>query len=174
MKRDIKITHSPTSFTERFKYWLLTFAFILTMGFVIFALKNGRENLVIWMAIFAAIIGAYIAFIIWRGRLYIVDFESDSLKVQIRYFNGRKEQKLNSFLKDIEIKLKNTSTRFGFDCELQLRIDKKKFVIKDTFDWSLLEMKNLFEYVKHFKNEPLIDRDKSNVYRIDKKIEKFG
>ena len=82
------------------------------------------------------------------------------------------EHNISSSIKTTEVTLKNTSTRAGFDCELKLRIDNQNYVITDTFDWSLSEMKLLFEYIKYYKNELLTEKEKFNLSRMTEKIKK--
>jgi len=115
-------------------------------------------------------LGTSIAYRVWKNRLYLTDFESDLKNISIRYFNGKTEHTEYTQLENIKVELKNTSSRSGFNCELRLTINHKKFVIEDTFDWSLSEMKNLFEYIKKSKSEPLTDKDEFNLSRIEEKI----
>ena len=81
----------------------------------------------------------------------------------------------SSSIEKTEVTLKNTSTRAGFDCELKLRIENKSYVITNTFDWSLSEMKLLFEYIKYikyFKCELLTEKEKFYLSRMTEKIKK--
>ena len=125
------------------------------------------------MEILTLVFGGLIGYKMWQSNLYVVDVESDSNIINIRYYNKNVEQKICSNIKSTEIVLKNTSSRTGFDCELNLRIENKNYVITDTFDWSLSEMKLLFEYIKYFKNETLSEREKFNLSRLDEKIKKL-
>ena len=108
----------------------------------------------------------------WQNKLYVVDVESDSNIINIRYNDKNIAHNISSNIKMTEVTLKNTSSRAGFDCELKMRIDNKNYVITDTFDWSLSEMKLLFEYIKHYKNESLSDKEKFNLSRMTEKIKK--
>ncbi|MBA6316886.1 hypothetical protein H0I25_13470 [Cellulophaga sp. HaHa_2_95] len=124
------------------------------------------------MGILTLVFGGLIGYKIWQNKLYVVDVESDSNIIKIRYYDKNVEHKISSDIKMAEVRLKNTSSRAGFDCELKLRIDNKNYVITDTFDWSLSEMKLLFEYIKYFKNELLTEKEKFNLSRMTEKIKK--
>jgi hypothetical protein len=172
MEKELNIKHSETSFSRRRNYWAVTLVGILSVFFLLFWFKQGIDNVLIPMTIITIVFGGSIALRIWQNKFYLVDFFSDSDNVNIRYFNGNKGLEKNAALRDTKIVLKNTTSRSGFDCELRLKIDNTTFIVEDTFDWSLSEMKWLFEYIKHFKNEPLTDKDKFNVSRMEEKIKK--
>lgn len=119
-----------------------------------------------------SIFSIYFLFLVWSNKLYLIDFHCDSKSANLKYTNGKKEVDLTVPINQIQIQLKNTTTRFGFNCDLILKINDKKFIINDTFNWSLTEIKLLFEYVKHFKNEPLTENDKFNLQKINEKCKR--
>jgi len=172
MEKMLNIKHSSTKFLNRSKFWIGVLVLILLLFFILSIFENGIKNINISMSIFALVFGSLILFKVWLNKIYLADIECDSNIINIRYFNGKVEHNLSSFLDNTNIELKNTSTRMGFDCKLRLRIDSKKFIIDDTFDWSLSEMKLLFEYIKHYKNESLTETDKFNISRIEEKVKK--
>lgn len=172
MQKELKIIHEAKSFSYRIGHFLLLLVSILLIFLLLFLFKQQLNNLANIMAILTLCFGGLIGHKMWKSKLYVVDVESDSNIINIRYYNKNVEQNISSSIKTTEVDLKNTSTRAGFDCELKLRIDNKNYVITDTFDWSLPEMKLLFEYIKHFKNESLSEREKFNLSRIDEKIKK--
>ena len=103
-------------------------------------------------------------------KLYLVDFISNSKNVEIRYFKKNVEIHLATDIDAIDIRLKNISTRFGFDCKIILNAAGLKFIITKDFDWSMQEMKKLFKFVKDSKHETFTFKDKFNLKQIDKKI----
>jgi hypothetical protein len=172
MEKMLNIKHSSTTFLNRSKFLVGVLVLILLLFLILFILENGIENINTSMSIFALVFGSIILFKVWLNKIYLADIECDSNIINIRYFNGKVEHNLSSYLDNTNIELKNTSTRMGFDCKLRLRIDSKKFIIDDTFDWSLSEMKLLFEYIKHYKNESLTETDKFNISKIEERIKK--
>tara|TARA_R110000868_G_scaffold139051_1_gene353762 strand:+ start:2376 stop:2912 length:537 start_codon:yes stop_codon:yes gene_type:complete len=172
MQKELKITHKAKSFSDRIGFFLLLLVSILIIFFLLFIFKQQLNNLASIMGVLTLCFGGLIAHEIWKNILYVVDFDSDSNIIYLRYYNRNIEQSISSNIKTTEVYLKNTSTRAGFGCELKLRIDKKIFVITDTFDWTLSEMKLLFEYIKYFKNESLSEREKLILSRMDEKIKK--
>jgi hypothetical protein len=172
MEKMLNIKHSSTTFLNRSKYWIGVLVLILLLFFILSLFENGIEDLNTSMPLFALVFGSIIVFKVWLNRIYLADIECDSNIINIRYFNGKVEHNFSSFLDNTNIELKNTTTRMGFDCKLRLRIDSKKFIINGTFDWSLSEMKLLFEYIKHYKNESLTETEKFNISKIEERIKK--
>jgi hypothetical protein len=172
MEKMLNLKHSSTTFLNRSKFWMLILVSILLLFFILFWFEYGIENLNAPMAIFSLVFGALTVSRLWQNKIYLSDIECDSNVIDIRYYNGKAEHNFSSFLNNTNIELKNTTTRSGFDCKLRLRIDSNKFVIDDTFDWSLSEMKLLFEYIKYYKNESLTETDKFNISKMEEKIKK--
>jgi len=54
--------------------------------------------------------------------MYISDFYSDSNEVIIRFLKGKIETELKTTLDKLDIKLKNTTTSLGFNCEIRLKV----------------------------------------------------
>ena len=172
MQKDLKIKHEAKSFSYRIGHFILLFVFILLMFILLSIFKQQLQDVTSLIGILTLIFGGLIGYKIWQNKLYVVDVESDSNNINIRYFNKKVEHNISSSLKTTEVTLKNTSTRAGFNCELKLRIDNQDYVIADTFDWSLSEMKLLFEYIKYYKNELLTEKEKFNLSRMTEKIKK--
>ena len=172
MQKDLKIKHEAKSFSYRIGHFILLLVCILLTFLLLFLFKQQLQNLTSLMGILTLVFGGLIGYKIWQNKLYVADVTSDSNIINIRYYDKNVEHNISSNIKMTEVTLKNNSTRAGFDCELKLRIDNKNYVIKDTFDWSLPEMKLLFEYIKHFKNESLSEGEKFNLSRMDEKIKK--
>ncbi len=173
MEKKLKIRHKGKSFTGRIRYFLISFAGILLIFFLLLLFNEHLQNLTNFIGFFMLPLGGLIGYKIWQTKLYIVDVESDSNIIIFRYYDKKVERNIKSNIKTLEVTLVNTSTRAGFNCELKLRANNKNFVITDTFDWSLSEMKLLFEYIKYFKNEPLTEKEKFKISRIDDKIKKY-
>lgn len=169
MEKEITFKHSVTSFPKRIRYLGIIFIYLLSLFLFPYLLETHIESLAIPIIITTLIFIVFYIFLIWKNKLYLSDFYSDSNSVYLRYYDGNKELEINQPLNQIQVHLKNTTTRFGFDCELILKIENKKFYIDDTFNWSLAEMKTLFEYIKHFKNETLSEKDKFNIQKIEDK-----
>lgn len=172
MNNQINIKHTGTSFGERKSYFFLLFLVIMFLFALIQWIQKGVDNMVWVMIITGIIAGISTALNIIQTRLYLVDFISDSNNISIRYFNGTKEYKYESSIDKIEVKLKNTTSRSGFNCELKVVIDRLKFTIDDKFDWSLTEMKMLFEYIQFHKGITLTETDRFNISKIEEKIKK--
>lgn len=170
MEKKLIIVHNHTSYKERRDYYLYIFIFIVAGFFLLMWFKNNRQNTFLPLVAFIIILGTYIFYRIFRNRYYLADFEGDSKNVRIRYLRGKSEFIENVVYKNIKVELKNTSSRTGFNCELLLRINDKKFIVEDTFDWTLPEMKNLFEFIKKTKNEHLSEKDKFIISRMETKI----
>ncbi|WP_420573971.1 hypothetical protein [Kordia sp.] len=109
-----------------------------------------------------------------KTRLYLVDFFSDSEIVRIRYYKGTKELIKETRLTNTNAILKNTASRSGFDCELRLTINDTKFIINDKYDWSLEEIKYLFEYIKTTKKDSYSEMDILNLSKIEEKVMKLN
>ena len=169
----IKIEHLETSFIKRVKYYILLYLLLIFVFGLIAIQKsdNNKKALFVFVIISVIFAIAYL-FKILKTKTYIVDFYSDSNKVFVRYFEGLKEKTIESDLKDIKTKLKNVSSRAGFNCELQVKIENLNFLINTDFDWDFREIKNLFEYIQYHKNIALTEQEKSTISRIEHKLKK--
>lgn len=147
---------------------------LLVVFFVLDWLRDGLEDTLPHILLLGMVLVGFTAYRIWKNKLFLADFESDSENVRIRYYNGNTEKTEKSQIRNIEVQLKNTASQSGFDCELVLRINNKKIIVDDTFDWTLSEMKHLFEYIKIFKDEPFTDKDNFNVSKMEEKIKKLN
>ena len=172
MQKDINFKHKASNILDRVALYISGLSFSLLFVFIILLFKQELDIMVITMLALGIPLVFLTSFNIWRNLQYLVDFNSDSNIVNIRYYNKSVECNFSSYIKKTEVSLKNTSSRSGFDCELRLRIEDKSFIINDTFDWTLLEMKLLFEYIKHSKNEPLTEKERSNLSRMEVEIKK--
>lgn len=86
--------------------------------------------------------------------------------------NYSDEKTLTSSVEEIDILIKNTSSRSNFNFEIQMIINDQKFSINKDFDWSFSEMKYLFEYIKHHKKEKLTENEEIIISRIKEEIKK--
>lgn len=107
-----------------------------------------------------------------KTKVYLSDFISNSNEANIRFFIKNQEYHYKSEIQKVNVKFINKTTRTGFNCELILQFDEKRFVINDNYDWTLKQMKELFLFVKDNKNEKLTSEDKHYLYHIEKKINK--
>ena len=99
-------------------------------------------------------------------------FYCDSHNVKVCYLNGSKECVIETTVENIDINVRNTSSRAGFNCELLLSVEELEFVITKDFDWNFAEMKQLFEDVKFHKNEKLNEKEKFIIERIENYLNK--
>ena len=168
----IKIEHPAISFFERVKYYISIYIGIISLFGIFYAFEEGRKGFLSFILFMSLIFGSFITYKIYRAKLYLTDFYSDSYKVEMCYLNCSEEQTILSTIEKLEIKLKNTTSRAGFNCELEIIIDNKKFIINDDFDWGFSEMKTLFEYIKSHKKEILTEKEKFIISRIEEKLKR--
>lgn len=168
----IKIGHPVISFFERVKYYISIYIGIISLFGLFYAFDEGRKGFLSFILFMSLVFGLFIIYKIYKTKLYLTDFYSDSYRVEICYLNCSEEQTILSTIEKIEIKLKNTSSRAGFDCEIEIIIDNKKFIINDDFDWGFSEMKTLFEYIKSHKQEILTEKEKFIISRIEEKLKR--
>jgi hypothetical protein len=169
----ISIQHSNITFFKRVRYYLQTFFGIISLMILFLVFKEGPTAVFFsFILIMCLFFGLLIGLKIYKTKLYLTSFYSDSYRVEICYLNCSEEQTILSTIEKIEIKLKNTSSRAGFDCEIEIIIDNKKFIINDDFDWGFSEMKTLFEYIKSHKQEILTEKEKFIISRIEEKLKR--
>ncbi len=167
----VKIEHNYTSFYERVKSLILLF--IGAISFCgIFSMLSSKDNIGTFIIVVSLVIGFSIAIKIYRNRLYIFSFYCDSQNVKVCYLNGSKECVIKTTLENIDINLRNTSSRSGFNCEVLLSVEELEFVITNDFDWNFAEMKQLFQDVKIRKNEKLNEKEKFIIERIENYLKK--
>ena len=157
-------------FFERAKYYILVFIGIVSIFSLIFALDKDSKDFLTFIIIICLTFGLLISYKIYKTKLYLTSFHSDSQKVEIHYLNYSEEQIAISTIEETEIMLINTTSRAGFNCELEIIIDDKKFIINNDFDWGFSEMKILFEYIKFHKNEKLTEKEKFIISRLEEKL----
>ncbi|MBE7441378.1 MAG: hypothetical protein HS119_02890 [Flavobacteriales bacterium] len=172
MKDIIKIEHYSSSFLSRIKYLIIIhLGIFLLFGFISF-LKKGIDIIDWTLIIITLFIVISLLFNIKQSLIYLSDFYSDKQKVKVKYFYGRREKMIETDINQINIILKNKSRKSGFNCELLLEVNQIKFVIDDTFDWSLKEMMNLYLFIKNSKEEILTENDKDNLSKLKDKIDR--
>ena len=170
MKDFIKIEHHSTSFFDRIKYWILIYLGICLLLFFISLFKNGFDINYPAIIFILITIGIAIIFNLKQSFIFLSDFSSDTKNVKIRYYYGTREKIVESEMEQVNIRLKNTSSRLRFNCEIKLEVKHLQFTINDSFDWSLYEIKDLFIFIKESKGEALTDKDKFNITKIENKI----
>lgn len=168
----IKIEHPAIPFFERVKYYISIYIGIISLLGLFFAFDEGKKGFLSFILFMSLVFGLFIIYKIYKTKLYLIDFYSDSNKVEICYLNYSEEQTILSTIEKTEIKLKNTTSRAGFNCELEITIGNKKFIINDDFDWGFSEMKTLFEYIKSHKQEILTEKEKFIISRIEEKLKR--
>ena len=168
----IKIEYPAISFFERVKYYISIYILAISLFGLFYTTDEGRKGFLDYIFIISLIFGLFISYKIYKAKLYLTDFYSDSYKVQICYLNYSEEKTILSTIDKIEIKLKNTSSKAGFNCELEITIDNKNFIINDDFDWGFSEMKTLFEYIKYHKQEILTEKEVFIISRIEEKLKR--
>jgi hypothetical protein len=165
----INIELDKISFFDRAKYYILVFIGIVSIFSLVFALDKDSKDYITFIIIICITFGILISYKIYKTKVYLTDFHSDSQKVEIHYLNYSEEQIAFSTIEETEIILINTTSRTGFNCELEILIDNKKFIINNDFDWSFSEMKKIFEYIKFHKKENLTEKEKFILTKIEEK-----
>lgn len=167
----IKIEHNYTPFYERVKSLIfLLIGAISLCG--IFSMFSSTDNIGTFVIVVSLALGFLTAIKIYRNRLYMFSFYCDSHNVKVCYLNGSKECVIETTVENIDINVRNTSSRAGFNCELLLSVEELEFVITKDFDWNFAEMKQLFEDVKFHKNEKLNEKEKFIIERIENYLNK--
>jgi hypothetical protein len=162
MENSIEIIHKVvTPYFQRIRYYILLFFFMVTLIGLFRLIGNNSLNNFTFLIAFSIPIAILIYNRILKARLYIANFISNSKTVEIIYFNGSKEEKIETSIMNIEVEIKNTSARTNFNYDLIVYHKDLKFIIDKDFDWNFNEMKLLFEFVKFHKNETLTEKEKS-------------
>ncbi|MBF4463783.1 hypothetical protein [Flavobacterium sp. LC2016-12] len=174
MENDIKIEHFPTTFNKRVKYFaslfflLFLFVIILTL-FKSDSVSEFNFTLVLLISLF---FGLPLLYKTYQNRYFLVDFESDSQNVKILYLHFNEEKYLETTIDKIEVHLKNTSSRAGFDCELKVSAENLDFTIDKYFEWDFVEIRKLFEFIQFHKNIKPSEQDQFILSRIENYIQK--
>jgi hypothetical protein len=168
----IKIEHNYTTFYERVKSLILLLIATISICGIISLFSSGKENIGTFIIAISFAFGFITAIKIYRNRLYIFSFYSDSQNVKVCYLKGSQECSIETTLENIDINFRNTSTRAGFNCEIIFSLEKLDFVITKDFDWNFEEMKQLFEYVKLYKEEKITEKEKSVIKSIENYLDK--
>lgn len=172
IENKINLKHLNIPFFKRVEYYLKIFIGITTIFGILYTIGNKPINFTTYMIIMFISFGLLAFYSISRTKLYLTCFNSDSKNVEISYLDFSKEKNIITKIEEIEVKLKNTTSRSGFNCELEIFINKKKFIINNDFDWSYSEMKILFDYIKFNKKENPSEKEKFMISRIVNKLEK--
>jgi hypothetical protein len=69
-------------------------------------------------------------------------------------------------ISSVQIQLKNTTTKSGFDCEVILRMKGQKFRIENNGHWTHQDLRDLFLHVKASKNEKPSHSETSTLSKI--------
>lgn len=172
IENKIIIEQPAITFINRVKRYISIYTLGISLFGLFYVLDNGNKGFLFFIVIVSLIFGLIIIYKIYKAKFYLTKFYSDSYKVEIGFLNYSAEQTIITTIEKIEIKLKNTSSRAGFNCEIEIIVDNKSFVINDDFDWGFSEMKLLFEYIKSHKKEFLTDNEKFIVSRIVEKLKR--
>ena len=89
-KTMLNIEHSYTTFYERVKYLIQLWVGIISL-FGIFNMFSPNGNFLTFIIIVSLMFGILVSIKIYRNKLYIFKFYSDSQNVKISYLNGTKE-----------------------------------------------------------------------------------
>jgi hypothetical protein len=168
----IKIAHNYTSFYERVKSLLLLFLGSISLCGIFSMFSSEKENIGTFIIAISLAFGFIIAIKIYQNRIYIFSFYCDSQNVKICYLNGSQECSIETTLENTDINFRNTSSRAGFNCEIIFTVEKLDFVITKDFDWNFEEMKQLYKYVKLYKEEKITEKEKSVIHSIENYLEK--
>ena len=172
IENNINITHLNISFFKRVKYYFKIFIGITSVFGMLYLIGDKAIDFTTYLIIIFISFGSLTYYSVYRTKLYLTCFTSDSKKIEISYLHYSEEKIIISKIEEIETRLKNTSSRSGFNCELEIFIDKKKFIINRDFDWSFYEIKKIFEYIKLQKKEKLTEKEKFIISRIEHKLKK--
>lgn len=172
IKETIKIEHNYATFYERAKSLILLLIGAISLCGIFSMFSSKKENIGTFIIATSLAFGFIIAIKIYRNRLYIYSFYCDSQNVKVCYLNGSQECSIETTLENIDINFRNTSSRAGFNCEIIFSVEKLDFVITKDFDWNFEEMKQLFEYVKLYKQEKITEKEKSVLQSIENYLEK--
>ena len=169
----ISIQHSNIPFLKRVKYYVQIYIGIISLLVLFFAFKEDTKAVFfIFILIMCLMFGLFVGYKIYKTKLYLTNFHSDSQNIEVKYLHYSDEKIISSTIDKTEIKLKNTTTRAGFDCEIVIAIEGIKFNINDDFDWNFAEMKTLFEYIKCQRKETLTEKEKHTISRIEEKLKR--
>jgi hypothetical protein len=167
----IIIKHYETSFFKRLAKYFWFYLIIVIVFIFLFFLKSESISFVEFISVIIGLFGLSFILNLFDISNYLVDFYSDTTLVKIRYFKYNNEYNLSTTLDKISVKLINTTSfRSGFKCELEINIENLKFKVNNEFDWNLIEIKSLFEYIQEHKLIKLTKEDKFILDRISKTI----
>lgn len=173
MEATLKIEHNYVTFYERIKSLILNLIGLISLFGIFSMFSSKMENIGAFIIFFSLVFGFITAIKIYRNWFYIFSFYCDSKNVRVCYLKGSKEHSFETTIDKIDISFRNTSSRAGFDCEIIFRLKKLNFVITKDFDWNFEEMKQLFEYVKLYKEEKITDKENSIIQSIENYLEKY-
>ena len=171
--KTIIIKHYETSFFKRLTTYFWFYVIIVIAFIFLFFLKSESVNFFVYISVIIGLFGLSFIVNLFDLSNYLVDFYSDTTLVKIRYFKYSNEYNLTTTLDKISVKLINTTSfRSGFKCELEINIENLKFKVNNEFDWNLIEIKSLFEYIQEHKLIKLTKEDKFILERISETIKK--
>ena len=166
----IEFKKTNISFLERIKYYVLIFIGIISLISLISFIKSDKGENVTFIIIMSIIFALAISYKLYQQRHFLIFIKSDSKTIEVEYLNYSEREIIKSEINKIEIELKNTSSRSGFNCELIIRIENKKFTINNDFNWSFAEMEEIFQFIKFHKGENLTEKEKHTISRIENKL----
>ena len=169
----IIIKHHETSFFKRLATYFWFYVIIVIVFIFLFFLKSESISFVVFISVIIGLFGLSFILNLFDISNYLVDFYSDTTLAKIRYFKYNNEYHLTTTLDKISVKLINTTSfRSGFKCELEINIENLKFKVNNEFDWNLIEIKSLFEYIQEHKLIKLTREDKFILERVSEAIKK--
>jgi hypothetical protein len=170
MKTNIEIEKSNISFMNRMKYYILLYIGLISVFGLIDIVSSDKKSDFTFMAITSIVFGLLIGYKLYQQRNFLILIKSDSKTIEAHYLNFSSKQIIITKIEEIEIKLKNTSSRAGFNCELFIEIENKNFTINNDFEWGFDEIQELFQFIKFYKNESLTEKEKHTISRIENKL----
>ena len=173
MENELLIKKEPTSFVDRVGHWITVFIVILIVFNLLLIFKNPIDDFsikvhLIKLSIIFILFGFMIGIKIRRNKHYLYFFESDSKIVTLGFMRRNNPTKLTTKINDINLWLKNTTTRSGFDCEIRLNIDGKVLFVNNDFDWTYSEMTTMFNFIKTHKKEKISQKEDFTLSRMAK------
>ena len=170
MKTTIEIEKSNISFVNRMKYYILLYLGIISIMGLICIITSDKKTDLTFIIIMSIIFALVIGYKLYQQRNFLVYIKSDSNFIEAHYLNYSTKEIIISKILETEIKLKNTSSKSGFNCELIITLENKKFIINNDFEWGFNEIQELFQFIKFYKKENLTEKEAHTISRIQNKL----
>ena len=170
MDEQIEVWVNPSSVSERAFQNVTTWFFASgVFGLILWFTDNLDKPLI--LLVVSTLFGVYFFHQVWKSRYYLTSFKSDSKNVKIRYRKWDSNHVYNARLESLRAELKITDSR-SFSCELTLEVDGLKITVDKFYDWTMADMKEIFEYIRHFQGKPLTYEERFALRLIERKERK--